>query len=94
MRIAPFSNRLAHSVPSGVQKLRCLANYEALRFSESIRILAENMVGRMIKRSSLTGGKYVSVHLRFEEVLLNFILCGLIYYYFFSPSYDDCVLYI
>jgi len=52
------------------------------------------MVGRMIKRSSLTGGKYVSVHLRFEEVLLNFILCGLIYYYFFSPSYDDCVLYI
>jgi len=84
VRIAPFSNRLAHSVPSGVQKLRCLANYEALRFSESIRILAENMVGRMIKRSSLTGGKYVSVHLRFEEVLMNFILCGLILLFFLS----------
>jgi len=68
VRIAPFSNRLAHSVPSDVQKLRCLANYEALRFPESIRILADNMVGRMIKRSSLTGGKYVSVHLRFEEL--------------------------
>ncbi|KAK8447363.1 hypothetical protein SEVIR_8G055600v4 [Setaria viridis] len=93
VRIAPFSNRLAHSIPSDVQALRCLANYEALRFSESIRILAENMVGRMIKRSSLTGGKYVSVHLRFEEVLLKFILCGLVLL-LFSLSYDDCVLYL
>jgi hypothetical protein len=92
VRIAPFSNRLAHSVPSDVQALRCLTNYEALRFSEPIRILAKNMVGRMIKRSSLTGGKYVSVHLRFEEVLLKFILCGLILQ-LFSLSYNDCVLY-
>ncbi|KAF8731003.1 hypothetical protein HU200_016883 [Digitaria exilis] len=75
VRIAPFSNRLAHSVPSDVQALRCLANYEALRFSESIRILAENMVGQMIKRSSLTGGKYVSVHLRFEEDMVAFSCC-------------------
>ncbi|CAL4916909.1 unnamed protein product [Urochloa decumbens] len=75
VRIAPFSNRLAHSVPSDVQALRCLANYEALRFSESIRILAENMVDRMIKRSSLTGGKYVSVHLRFEEDMVAFSCC-------------------
>ncbi|KAF8711134.1 hypothetical protein HU200_029142 [Digitaria exilis] len=75
VRIAPFSDRLAHSVPSDVQALRCLANYEALRFSESIRILAENMVGRMIKRSSLTGGKYVSVHLRFEEDMVAFSCC-------------------
>ncbi|XP_039824607.1 O-fucosyltransferase 9-like isoform X2 [Panicum virgatum] len=51
VRIAPFSNRLAHSVPS------------------------ENMVGRMIKRSSLTGGKYVSVHLRFEEDMVAFSCC-------------------
>lgn len=91
IRIAPFSNRLAHSVPSDVQSLRCLANYEALRFSESIRILGENMVDRMIKRSSLTGGKYVSVHLRFEEVLLKFIL-GEHILLLFSLGYDDCVL--
>lgn len=70
-----------------IQALRCLANYEALRFSEPIRILADNMVDRMIKRSSLTDGKYVSVHLRFEEVLLKFILCGLILLLF--SSYDD-----
>ena len=90
MRIAPFSNRLAHSVPMNIQALRCLTNYEALRFSEPIRILADNMVDRMIKRSFLTGGKYVSVHLRFEEVLLKFILCGLTLLQF--SSCDDCVL--
>lgn len=68
-RIAPFSNRLAQAVPVKVQNLRCLANYEALRFSEPIRMLAENMVDRMVKNSSQSGGKYVSVHLRFEEVI-------------------------
>ncbi|XP_062181879.1 O-fucosyltransferase 9-like isoform X2 [Phragmites australis] len=75
VRIAPFSNRLAHSVPSNMQALRCLANYEALRFSDPIKNLAENMVDRMIKRSFLTGGKYVSVHLRFEEDMVAFSCC-------------------
>jgi hypothetical protein len=92
VHIAPFSNRLAHSVPMNIQALRCLTNYEALRFSEPIRILADNMVDRMIKRSFLTGGKYVSVHLRFEEVLLKFILCRLILLLF--SSCDDTVFYV
>lgn len=69
VRIAPFSNRLAQSVPSKIQGLRCFANFGALRFSEPIRTLAESMVDRMVKHSSQSGGKYVSVHLRFEEVL-------------------------
>lgn len=68
VRVAPFSNRLAHAVPSDVQSLRCFANFEALRFSDPIRMLAENMVDRMVKKSSETGGRYISVHLRFEEV--------------------------
>uniref|UniRef100_A0A0E0BFZ7 O-fucosyltransferase family protein n=1 Tax=Oryza glumipatula TaxID=40148 RepID=A0A0E0BFZ7_9ORYZ len=55
--------------------LRCFANYEALRFSEPIRMLGTNMVDRMIKMSSLTGGKYISVHLRFEEDMLAFSCC-------------------
>ncbi|ONI35727.1 hypothetical protein PRUPE_1G551500 [Prunus persica] len=75
VRIAPFSNRLAHAVPSNVQRLRCLANFEALRFSNSIRILADKMVDRMIKSSSHSGGKYVSVHLRFEEDMVAFSCC-------------------
>lgn len=78
MRIAPFSNRLAHAVPSNVQGLRCFANFEALRFSNSIRLLADKMVDRMVKSSSHSGGKYVSVHLRFEEVLFFIFLYELL----------------
>ncbi|RCV36053.1 hypothetical protein SETIT_7G288700v2 [Setaria italica] len=75
VRIAPFSNRLAQSVPSNIQALRCLVNYHALRFAEPIRNLAEDLVGRMMKKSSLTGGNYVSVHLRFEEDMVAFSCC-------------------
>ncbi|KAL6492808.1 O-fucosyltransferase 9 [Orobanche gracilis] len=67
VRIAPFSNRLAHAVPPYIQGLRCLCNFEALRFSEPIRMLAAKMVDRMVKNSTKSGGRYVSVHLRFEE---------------------------
>ncbi|KAK6940335.1 GDP-fucose protein O-fucosyltransferase [Dillenia turbinata] len=75
VRIAPFSNRLARAVPSHIQGLRCLANFEALRFSHPIRTLAENMVDRMVKNSSSGGGKYISVHLRFEEDMVAFSCC-------------------
>lgn len=75
VRIAPFSNRLAPTVPPNIQALRCLANYEALRFSKPIRVLAENMVARMFKNSSVSGGMYVSVHLRFEEDMVAFSCC-------------------
>ncbi|CAA3029829.1 O-fucosyltransferase 9 [Olea europaea subsp. europaea] len=67
VRIAPFSNRLAYAVPSNIQGLRCLCNFEALRFSEPIRMLAAKMVDRMVKASSKSGARYISVHLRFEE---------------------------
>lgn len=70
VRIAPFSNRLAHAAPPYTQGLRCLCNFEALRFSEPIRMLAAKMVDRMVKKSSKSGGRYVSVHLRFEEVFI------------------------
>ncbi|CAK9137132.1 unnamed protein product [Ilex paraguariensis] len=75
VRVAPFSNRLAHAVPPNIQGLRCLANFEALRFSEPIRTLAAKMVDRMVKNSSNSGGKYVSVHLRFEEDMVAFSCC-------------------
>ncbi|THU53407.1 hypothetical protein C4D60_Mb10t14080 [Musa balbisiana] len=75
VRIAPFSYRLAHSVPSSIQRLRCLTNYEALRFSPPIRTLAERMVDRMVKNSSSNGGKYISVHLRFEKDMVAFSCC-------------------
>lgn len=72
IRISPFANRLAMSVPPYIQLLRCIANYKALKFSSPISTLAEKLVDRMVEKSSDTGGKYVAVHLRFEEV--NFLL--------------------
>lgn len=68
--MAPFANRLAMNVPPHIQYLRCLTNYEALKFSSPISILANKIVNRMVEKSSRTGGKYVSVHLRFEEVVI------------------------
>ncbi|KDP32763.1 hypothetical protein JCGZ_12055 [Jatropha curcas] len=75
IRIAPFANRLAMSVPPHIQLLRCIANYKALRFSSPISTLAHKLVNRMIENSSRTGGKYVSIHLRFEEDMVAFSCC-------------------
>ncbi|XP_020868626.1 uncharacterized protein At1g04910 isoform X2 [Arabidopsis lyrata subsp. lyrata] len=75
VRVAPFSNRLAHAVPAHIQGLRCLANFEALRFADPIRLLAEKMVNRMVTKSVQSGGKYVSVHLRFEMDMVAFSCC-------------------
>lgn len=71
IRISPFANRLSFDAPPAVQRLRCLANYRALRFSTPILSLGEILVARMRERSARDGGKYISVHLRFEEVLFE-----------------------
>ncbi|KAJ6312679.1 hypothetical protein OIU77_014240 [Salix suchowensis] len=75
IRISPFANRLSFDVPPAVQRLRCLANYEALRFSNLILTMGETLVARMKERSASHGGKYVSVHLRFEEDMVAFSCC-------------------
>lgn len=75
IRISPFANRLSFDAPPAVQKLRCLANYEALRFSNPILDLGEALVARMKKLSADSGGKYMSVHLRFEQVSSLFWVC-------------------
>ncbi|CAN8288756.1 unnamed protein product, partial [Cochlearia groenlandica] len=75
IRISPFANRLAMSVPPYIQLLRCIANYKALKFSSPISTLADKLVDRMVEKSSETGGKYVSVHLRFEEDMVAFSCC-------------------
>ncbi|XP_030443090.1 O-fucosyltransferase 10-like [Syzygium oleosum] len=75
IRLAPFANRLSMNVPPHIQLLRCLANFKALRFSSSIAVLADKIVGRMKEKSLRTGGKYVSIHLRFEEDMVAFSCC-------------------
>lgn len=75
VRISPFANRLATSIPPHIQYLRCLANYKALRFSSTITSLAKVIANRMTDKSLNYGGKYVSVHLRFEEDMVAFSCC-------------------
>ncbi|KAJ8551224.1 hypothetical protein K7X08_000594 [Anisodus acutangulus] len=75
VRISPFANRLSMHLPSHLQFLRCLSNYEALRFSLVISALAKKLVKRMIERSSNSDGKYISIHLRFEEDMVAFSCC-------------------
>ncbi|KAL3845560.1 hypothetical protein ACJIZ3_002963 [Penstemon smallii] len=76
IRISPFANRLAASIPPHIQYLRCLANYKALRFSSNIMSLAKEIVNRMASKSLNSSGKYVSVHLRFEEDMVAFSCCA------------------
>ncbi|KAL3731354.1 hypothetical protein ACJRO7_028261 [Eucalyptus globulus] len=75
IRISPFANRLSFDAPPAVQRLRCLANYEALRFATPILSLGESLVARMKEHSAKNGGKYISVHLRFEEDMVAFSCC-------------------
>ncbi|XP_051148329.1 protein ESMERALDA 1-like [Andrographis paniculata] len=75
IRISPFANRLSFNAPADVQRLRCLANYEALRFSDPIQTLGESLVSRMKKHSANNNGKFISVHLRFEEDMVAFSCC-------------------
>ncbi|XP_024973029.1 O-fucosyltransferase 9 isoform X2 [Cynara cardunculus var. scolymus] len=73
-----FDNNISNIVNlrvKDIQGLRCLSNFGALRFSEPIRTLAAKMVDRMIRNSSSSGGKYISVHLRFEEDMVAFSCC-------------------
>ncbi|WMV19113.1 hypothetical protein MTR67_012498 [Solanum verrucosum] len=75
IRISPFANRLSFDAPPAVQRLRCLANYEALRFLNPILSLGQTLVARMKDRSANNSGKYISVHLRFEEDMVAFSCC-------------------
>ncbi|XP_061356582.1 O-fucosyltransferase 6-like [Gastrolobium bilobum] len=72
VQLNKFDYRLANRLDTEYQKLRCRVNYHALRFTNPILAMGQQLVHRMRMRSK----HYIALHLRFEPDMLAFSGCA------------------
>ncbi|KAG8476836.1 hypothetical protein CXB51_030466 [Gossypium anomalum] len=71
LQLTKFDYRLANNIDEDLQKLRCRANFHALRFTEPIQALGQKLVRKMRQMANL----FMAVHLRLEPDMLAFSGC-------------------
>ncbi|KAG7028396.1 hypothetical protein SDJN02_09577, partial [Cucurbita argyrosperma subsp. argyrosperma] len=71
VQLTKFDYRLSNMLDEELQKLRCRANYHALRFVKPI----EDLGHRLVKRMRNMAKRYIAIHLRFEPDMLAFSGC-------------------